>query len=210
MIYLLAKLSVKTYMNIQVVFTDDDIKSIQCPIHLEQTGFIVKNSTGMLGSQVYQFKHLVFQEYLCALFLYLAKGVSKYNTNRELKSCTPTIIGLHHLVKEKHNKLFTEFYGNLKNFHKQSKTKSLSAMMKAPYKHLIHKRFLQEHLNARKIIENSVRNNDFKYYTSNSNFVELMRISSMNRWLFDEKTIGGSTTILYSRFREKQHGTGNV
>ena len=188
-IYSLARLSVKTYMNNQVVFTDNDIKSIKCPIHLEQTGFIVKHSTGMLGTQVYQFKHLIFQEYLCALFLYLAKGVSKYNTNRELKSCTPTIIGLHHLVMEQNNKLFTEFYGNLKSFH--LKKQSLSESVKAPYKHLIHKRFLEEHLNARKLIENHVARNNaaFECYSDDFDFKELMRISRMNRWLFDEKLL---------------------
>ena len=100
MVYSLSKLSVKTYMKHQVVFTDDDIEGVQCPIHLEQTGFIVKYSVGKFGIETYQFKHLVFQEFLCALYLCLAKGVSKYNTNRELSSCTPTILGIHYLVRE--------------------------------------------------------------------------------------------------------------
>ena len=92
-VYSLSKLSIKTYMHNKMVFTDDDIKNIQCSVHLEQTGLIVKHSTGKFGCEAYQFRHLVFQEYLCALNLCLAKDVNQFSTNRELSSCTPTILG---------------------------------------------------------------------------------------------------------------------
>ena len=107
----LARLSVKTYMNHQVVFTDEDINDVnQCPIHLEQTGFIVKYPPGRFAVDTYQFRHLAFQEFLCSLYLCLVKGVSKYNTNRELSSCTPTILGIHCLREKQTNKLFMAFY----------------------------------------------------------------------------------------------------
>jgi len=39
-LFFLAELSMRTYMKHQVVFTEDDIKHLRCPLHLEQTGFI--------------------------------------------------------------------------------------------------------------------------------------------------------------------------
>ena len=65
----LSQLSTKTYMQHKVVFTDADIKVNKFPVNLEQTGFITKQSLGKYGRQVYQFKHLAFQEYLCSLNL---------------------------------------------------------------------------------------------------------------------------------------------
>ena len=191
MVYSLSKLSVKTYMNNQVVFTDDDIKDFQCPIHLEQTGFIVKHCVGKFGIETYQFKHLVFQEFLCALYLCLAKGVSKYNTNRELSSCTPTILGIHHLVREKNNQLFLVFYQNLKMVHKSSRT--LTETIKAPYKQLTYKMFVEQHLNStsRMIKKNlqitSYGGARFKINSYDFKWVELIRNFRENDWLVDEK-----------------------
>ena len=71
-------------MDEMVIFTDDDIKDIECDLDLEATGLITKHSVGNFGHQAYQFKHLVFQKFLCALHLCITKGVGKYNTNREL------------------------------------------------------------------------------------------------------------------------------
>ena len=68
-VFSLAKLSCKMYMEHKVIFTDDDIKDIKCSIPLEQTGFITKYSVGRFGQETYQFKHLAFQEYLCALYI---------------------------------------------------------------------------------------------------------------------------------------------
>ena len=191
MVYSLSKLSVKTFMNHQVVFTDDDIKSIQCPVHLEQTGFIVKHAVGKFGQEVYQFKHLVFQEYLCALYLCLAKGVSKYNTNRELSSCTPTILGIHRFIKGTNNQLFVAFYQNLKMIHKISRT--LKESVKAPYRHLAYNAFIDQHLNISKMIERHIdkryERDVFNCNTHNFTFVELIRNFRENGWLFDEKQL---------------------
>ena len=191
MVYSLSKLSVKTYMNNQVVFTDDDIKGIQCPIHLEQTGFIVKHSVGKFGIETYQFKHLVFQEFLCALYLCLVKGVSKYNTNRELSSCTPTILGIHHLVREKNNQLFLVFYQNLKMVHKSSRT--TTEAIKATYGHLRYKMFIKQHLDStnRMIKKHSRKTKDGKSEIHFNSFdfklVELIRKIRENGWLIEEK-----------------------
>ncbi|MEO0688146.1 MAG: NACHT domain-containing protein, partial [Cyanobacteria bacterium J06649_11] len=141
-VYLLSILSVKTYMNGQVVFTDNDIKAIGCDLNLEETGLMVKHSIGNFGPQVYQFKHLVFQEFLCSLHLCLTKGVSKYNTNRELSSCTSTILGIHHLVKTKHNHLFMQFYTNLETIHKSSRT--LKKQLQNPLNQFRYNKFIKQ------------------------------------------------------------------
>ena len=190
MVYSLSKLSVKTYMKHQVVFTDDDIEGVKCPIHLEQTGFIVKHCVGKFGIETYQFKHLVFQEFLCALYLCLAKGVSKYNTNRELSSCTPTILGIHHLVREQNNQLFLVFYQNLKKVHKSSRT--LTETIKAPYDHLAYKMFIEQHLNTSRMIKKLLRKkkdgrSEFRCNSSENKLVELIRNFRENGWLIDEK-----------------------
>ena len=73
-IYSLMTLSVKTYMNSQVLFSEYDIVSLNCPVHLEETGLIVKYSRGEMKEPVYQFKHLVLQEFLTGLYYALPKG----------------------------------------------------------------------------------------------------------------------------------------
>ena len=185
-VFSLTKLSVKTYMKHQVVFTDDDIKGIQCPIHLEQTGFIVKHSAGKFGCERYQFRHLAFQEYLSALYLCLSKGVSNFNTNRELTSCTPTILGIHHLVENKKNELFVAFYRNLTAVLRASRTLAESA--KSPLRAFLFKRFVRRRLdpsifikqfgNSRKMLgyEFTCDVEDFK-------FIEFIRNFRENGWL---------------------------
>ena len=140
-VYSLSKLSVKTYMDGKMIFTDNDIKDIECDFHLEATGLLVKHSVGNFGHQVFQFKHLVFQEFLCALHLCLAKGVSKYKTNRELSSCTSTILGIHHLVETESNQLFLEFYRNMEIVHKNSITWMEYSMV--PYRYFTHNNFIK-------------------------------------------------------------------
>jgi len=109
----LAKLSAQTYMNDQVLFTDDDVRKLNCPIHLEQTGFIVKSSQNAMCKAVYQFRHLVLQEFLCSLYIAFTKDVKAFILNRELTSCTPTLLGLHRLMRSKDNELFTLLFENL-------------------------------------------------------------------------------------------------
>ena len=191
-VYALAKLSVKTYMNHQVVFTDEDIKHIRCPIHLEQTGFIVKHSTMRFCLERYQFKHLAFQEFLCALYLCLVKGVSKYNTNRELSSCTSTILGIHWLLKKQKNKLFMAFYDNLTNAHKASR--GILKTVRAPYESLMYKQFINLHLKWSKMIGNHIKKLEsggfeFNCDTNDVKFIEFLQNCKEIGYLFDEETL---------------------
>lgn len=56
----LATVSLQTYMNHKVLFDDEDIQNLQCSVHLEQTGFIVKsNWEGTHKKSIYQFKHKI-------------------------------------------------------------------------------------------------------------------------------------------------------
>ena len=191
-VHALAKLSVKTYMKHQVVFTDEDIKHIKCPIHLEQTGFIVKHPTTKFCLESYQFKHLAFQEFLCALYLCLVKGVSKYNTNRELSSCTPTILGIHWLLKKQKNKLFMAFYQNLTNAHKASR--GILKTVRAPYENLMYRQFINLHLKWSKMIGNHIKKLksggcEFNCDTNDIKFIEFLQNCKEIGYLFDEETI---------------------
>ena len=116
-VYSLMVLSVKTYMQNQVIFTDKDIKEVKCPVHLEQTGFIVKYSRGKTDESKYQFRHLILQEFLCALYLCVTKNISPFLSNRELSSCTPTIYGIYRIIKEEQNEVYTQFYRALEDRH---------------------------------------------------------------------------------------------
>ena len=84
-------LSVKTYMRNQVLFSDKEVSQLKCPVHLEQTGLIVKYNRGEMREPIYQYKHLVLQEFLTGIYLCVTKGISPYLTNRELSSCAPVI-----------------------------------------------------------------------------------------------------------------------
>eukprot|EP00111_Clytia_hemisphaerica_P007881 TCONS_00022888-protein len=68
-IYSLMTLSVKTYMQNQVLFSEDEVRQLKCPVHLEQTGLIVKYNRGEMREPIYQYKHLVLQEFLTGLYL---------------------------------------------------------------------------------------------------------------------------------------------
>ncbi|XP_066931512.1 uncharacterized protein [Clytia hemisphaerica] len=118
-VYALMVLSVKTYMNDQVLFTEDDIVTLKCPVHLEQTGLIVKYSRGEITEPVYQFKHLVLQEFLTGLYLCITKGISPYLTNRELSSCSPVIFGIQRMLRDNENKLFSKFFNKLTELNKR-------------------------------------------------------------------------------------------
>ena len=86
----LAKLSKSTLKYKKVVFSDTDLGSIKSPIALETTGFIVKNQR----KNIYQFRHLVLQEYLAALYLYLkSSNLNKVFLENNYKSCIPIIAG---------------------------------------------------------------------------------------------------------------------
>ena len=191
-VFSLTKLSVKTYMKHQVVFTDDDIKGIQCPIHLEQTGFIVKHSAGKFGCERYQFRHLAFQEYLSALYLCLSKGVSNFDANRELTSCTPTILGIHYLLKKQSSELFVAFYRNLMAVHRTSR--SLSRNIMVPLRTFLFKRFIRQRLDPTKTIKDytAISPQGFQEFSCdmrNFNFIEFIRNVRENGWLVDKDLI---------------------
>ena len=119
-VYSLMVLSTKTYMQNQVIFTETDIKMINCPVHLEKTGFIVKCSHGKVDESKYQFRHLILQEFLCSLHLCVTRNISQFKSNRELSSCTPTIHGIHRIIREAQNELFLKFYSVLEIFHAEN------------------------------------------------------------------------------------------
>ena len=190
-VYSLSTLSVKTYMDGKVIFTDDDIKDIECDLHLEATGLLVKHSVGNFGHQAHQFKHLVFQEFLCALHLCLAKGISKYKTNRELSSCTSTILGIHHLVETESNQLFLEFYRNMEVVHKNSRTWIEYFM--AFYEYFKYSNFIKQCKQMiqqnQQMIQGNCKKGEFLIYDIDFKLFEFIRNFRENRWLIDDKIV---------------------
>ena len=123
-LYSLSILSVETYMNHKVVFTESDIEAIsrKCPIHLEQTGFISACSRGKFSKVTYQFKHLVFQEFLCAINLCLTKGIRVYLDRPELKDCSLTIMGIYHLLQGEKNEILAELFRKMMTLTEKSRS----------------------------------------------------------------------------------------
>ena len=117
-VYALMSLSVKTYMKNEVLFREEDIKQLISPTQLERTGFIVRYKRGNLQKPVYQFRHLVLQEYLCSLNLCVTKWVSPHISNSELSSCSPVIFGIQRLLKENDNELFISFFRKLSSINR--------------------------------------------------------------------------------------------
>ncbi|XP_066920142.1 uncharacterized protein [Clytia hemisphaerica] len=115
-IYSLMTLSVKTYMKNQVLFSEEEVRQLKCPVHLEQTGLIVKYNRGEMREPIYQYKHLVLQEFLTGLHLYVTKGISPYLRNRELSSCAPVMFGIGRLLNE--NDVFIKFFRRLSDLHR--------------------------------------------------------------------------------------------
>ena len=140
-VYALMKLSVQTYMENKVLFTDDDINNFNCLTHLEQTGFIVKYDYRGIERPVYQFRHLVLQEFFCGLSLVVNKDLPSHSTNRELSSCTPIIFGILRLMEENENDLFGSFFNKLLQIRssRMGRFKKFGVM---PLRHFSFKRFL--------------------------------------------------------------------
>ena len=87
----LAELSKSTLKYQKVVFSKNDLKSTHFCIPLEETGFIVKDKI----KNVYQFRHLVLQEYLAALHFYaVSPNISKIFNDVNYISCILIIAGL--------------------------------------------------------------------------------------------------------------------
>ena len=140
-VFALMALSVQTYMQNKVLFTEDDIKLLICPTQLEKTGFILRYNRGNLRKPVYQFKHLVLQEYFCGLSLCVTKWVSPYLSNRELSSCAPVIFGINRLLKEGQNELFISFFKKLSEIN-ILKMRFVTKYILMPYRHLIFRKYL--------------------------------------------------------------------
>eukprot|EP00111_Clytia_hemisphaerica_P020005 TCONS_00058987-protein len=112
-IYILMKLSTKLYMENKVLFTAKEFEGIQFDFDLEKTGFITRFEGGALKEPTYQFAHLVFQEFLTGVFIWITKSTSKYLSNRELTSCLPTVLGIQRMLNNKENDLFVTFIYNI-------------------------------------------------------------------------------------------------
>ena len=192
-VYSLAELSKETYMNHKVVFEKEDIGNFPCLLHLEQTGFIVKQSVGIHGAEVYQFRHLTMQEFLCSLYLYLTKDVTIMNL-RELSSCIPIILGMYHIVKGRSNKSLVAFYQNLLEL---MRNKSLNDPTNSPESNADREEeyflFIKE-----KMIDNLLCDNTAFYRNHNggrsiflrpSSFAIIEMILIENNWLVDEELL---------------------
>ena len=145
-LFALMMLSVRTYMNDQILFTEKDIEGVQCPLHLEQTGFIVKISRGNLQKSVYQFRHLVLQEFLCGLYLCVTKIIAPFRSNRELRSCIPTIVGIQRMCKEQNNELFMELFSNLSSIHDGQSSLNIASRSIFSIRNLAFKKYINDHL----------------------------------------------------------------
>uniref|UniRef100_A0A7M5V4V2 NACHT domain-containing protein n=1 Tax=Clytia hemisphaerica TaxID=252671 RepID=A0A7M5V4V2_9CNID len=156
-VYSLMTLSVKTYMKNIVLFTEKDIRKLNCPIHLEQSGLIVKYERGETKQAVYQYKHLALQEFMTGLFLCVTRGITPYMTNRELTACAPVIFGIHRLKKE--NDFFNDFFMRLTHLH-ASKSKIFTRIILQPYRNWKFENYI---LNNSLEIPNCMLNTDSDY-----------------------------------------------
>ena len=84
---------------------------------MEKTGFIVKYSDSNTGQVKYQFRHLILQEFLCALYMCVTKDIAEYKGNTEQRSCIPTIHGIHKIQKSSQNEVYKKFFSALKERH---------------------------------------------------------------------------------------------
>lgn len=105
----LAQLSKQTYAQKKVVFQAKDIPE-GISVVLEETGFVVKEKTNT--TELYQFRHLVLQEFLSALQLFLSK--ENVDDNPQLESCFPMIAGLWGIVGRGEDALLVSFLTQLR------------------------------------------------------------------------------------------------
>lgn len=119
-ILVLSNLSKVTLEAKKVVFTEDDLKSVKPKIDLEETGFICKNPYSV-GKSIFQFRHLVLQEYLTSLALYLFPGtLFKSDIERPcFSSCVPMIAGLHGIEKDPTQSIVKTFVDTMVEYSKR-------------------------------------------------------------------------------------------
>ena len=111
--YCLMELATKTYFDDHVLFEGDEVKTLPKELHFE---FVTKYYRDSFNSPMFQFSHLVLQEFLSSLYLYVTKDPQKpYSTKME--DCFPTFIGISKMAQTKDNGLFSQFHDNIVQFH---------------------------------------------------------------------------------------------
>jgi len=111
----LARLSMSTLDERKVIFTEKDLRFVQMPIRIEESGFIVKFCYGDIKGTMYQFKHLVLQEFLAALYIYQQNEFVKYNKKTAFRNCIPLVAGLCGLAFKPKENLIRILLTNLKS-----------------------------------------------------------------------------------------------
>jgi len=107
---------------------------------------VKSNWKGTHKKSVYQFKHLVLQEFLCSLFLSITRNIKPYLSNRELASCTPTLLGIDRLKNEKSNPLFITFFDNLVKIFKEERKLFRPPLLKSLKQKRMYKNYILEKL----------------------------------------------------------------
>ena len=138
----LGELSASTLMYKKVVFSKEDLNKF--PIALETTGFIVKDQR----SNVYQFRHLVLQEYFAALYMYLKSDITQIFHENNYRSCIPIISGFSGIEIVDNDDPITLLIKNLK--HQSSSRKRLIPRFRYPGKTIVQpaKTVVQNWLNS--------------------------------------------------------------
>ena len=129
-------------MENKLLFREEDIRVINSTTLLDRTGFIVRYKKNNLQKPIFQFKHLILQEYLCSLSLCVTKWVSPHLSNRELSSCSPVIFGIQRLLKENENELFISFFNKLSAINRLEMR--FFTRLQTPYRELIFEKFIAQ------------------------------------------------------------------
>ena len=91
-----AKFSYQATVERKVVFDEKAVTNLCCS-NIEDTGFVVRCCRDIKDKQVvvYQFRHLVLQEFLCALYIH-QRGISMSTVlkTKQFRSCLPVLAGL--------------------------------------------------------------------------------------------------------------------
>lgn len=121
----LARLSMTTLDERKVIFSEKDLKFAQMPIKIEESGFIVKYCYGDIKGTLYQFKHLVLQEFLAALYIYHQNEFGKYNKKALFRNCIPLVAGLCGMYFKPKENLIRVLLTNLKSTSSSKQQKCL-------------------------------------------------------------------------------------
>ena len=104
-----AKFSYQATVERKVVFDEKAVTDLCCS-NIEDTGFVVRCCRDINDKQVvvYQFRHLVLQEFLCALYIH-QRGISMSTVlkTKQFRSCLPVLAGLQGLSNLNHDSSYT-------------------------------------------------------------------------------------------------------